>query len=254
LCGFQSEARVSALFALTVNTRSWFMLILGIETSGSGGSIAVAQDRICLAESSLSREGRRHARTLVAEVRSLLAHLAVAPQRLDAVAVSIGPGSFTGLRVGVVCAKTLAYAVPMPLVAVDTFLAIAAQSPEGISSVQIVGDGQRGDLYVGRYQQTSQGTWRRSGDIGIRSAEAWLESLGSQDAASGPGLSRHLDEVTRRCRVLPARCHHPRAATIALLGFEGAASHEFADVWTIEPFYLRRSGAEEKADARKTAP
>src|SRR5687768_2419931 len=108
------------------------MLVLSIETSGTGGSIALVDDRACLAERSLSQAGRRHARTLVFELKQLLAEREVAPGDLGAVAVSIGPGSFTGLRVGVVCAKTLAYAVSTKLVAVDTFLAIAAQSPDGV--------------------------------------------------------------------------------------------------------------------------
>jgi len=222
------------------------MLLLGIETSGMGGSIALAEDGVCLAERSLSREGRRHARTLVAEIRTLLTEVDRSPADLKAVAVSIGPGSFTGLRVGVVCAKTLAYALSGPVIAVDTFLAVAAQSPEGVSRVQVVGDGQRGDLYVGRYERALKGEWKPAAPIEIQSAAAWLEALAATDVVSGPGLARHMDEAGRRCRVLPADCHEPRAATIASLAGRG----ESADLWTLEPYYLRRSGAEEKADAK----
>jgi tRNA threonylcarbamoyladenosine biosynthesis protein TsaB len=230
------------------------MLILGIESSGVGGSIALAGDRSCLADRSLSQAGRRHARTLVTELRSLLTDLNVAPDDLAAVAVSIGPGSSTGLRVGVVCAKVLAYAVSTKLVAVDTFLVVAAQSPAGVSAVQVVGDGQRGDLYVGRYEKTAESVWQRIGAIEIQSAQTWLESLKADDAVSGPGLARHFDEAARRCRVLPVGCHEPRAATVAALGYEAKARGEFADIWTLEPFYLRRSGAEEKADAQGKEP
>jgi hypothetical protein len=84
-------------------------------------------------------------------------------------------------------------------------------------------------------------------------ARTWLESLKPEDAITGPGLARHRDDAGRRCRVLPDSCHQPRAATIAKLGCESAARGEFADVWMIEPFYLRRSGAEEKADAQDAA-
>jgi tRNA threonylcarbamoyladenosine biosynthesis protein TsaB len=230
------------------------MLILGIETSGIGGSIALADARGCLAERSLSQAGRRHARTLVAELKSLLAGQNTDPDALDAVAVSIGPGSFTGLRVGIVCAKVLAYAVSAKLVAVETFLAIAAESPADVEAVQVVGDGQRGDLYVGRYARTPEGGWRRSGAIEIEPAGSWLESLRTGDVVSGPGLARHLEEASRRCRALDAGRHEPGAATIAGLGHGMAERGEFADVWTLEPFYLRRSGAEEKAEAAGNHP
>lgn len=104
------------------------MLTLGIDTSGLGGSIAIARDGNCLAERALSRTGRRHARTLVAELKALFDDTRLRPHDCNTVAVSIGPGSFTGLRVGVVCAKTFAYATRCTLVAVDTHLAVAAAS------------------------------------------------------------------------------------------------------------------------------
>lgn len=229
------------------------MLTLGIETSGPGGGVALADNRRCLAERSLPQEGRRHARMLVSEIRTLL-HESLTPlESLDAVAVSIGPGSFTGLRVGVVCAKTLAYALSVPLVAVDTFLAIAAQSPAEIAHLQVIGDGQRGDLYVGRYQRFPEDGWRSSAPIDIQSAEAWLQTLVPSDVATGPGLFRHESEAARRCSLLPVDCREPRAATVAILGEDLAAQGRAADIRSIEPFYLRRSGAEEKADLKDSA-
>lgn len=229
------------------------MTTLGIETSGLGGSVALVHDGRCVAARELSRSGRRHARTLVAELKQLLGDNGTPAAAIAAVAVSIGPGSFTGLRVGVVCAKTLAYATGSRVVAVDTFLAVAAQAPDDVDSLQVVGDGQRGDLYLGRYQRANDGDWVRPGPIEIRPAVVWLESLQERDVVSGPGLERHLTRAAERCRVLPAELHHPRAETVALLGESLAQRGEFADLWTLEPFYLRRSGAEEKADAAAAA-
>lgn len=225
------------------------MLVLGIETSGIGGSLALVRDGHCTAERSLSQDGRRHARTLVAELGSLLSAEKVAPADLDAVAVSIGPGSFTGLRVGVVCAKTLAWAAETQVIAIDTFLAVAAQAPPDVASLQVVGDGQRGDLYVGRYERLDGARWSRPDEIEICPADRWLSSLTKSDVVSGPGLARHAVEAASRCRVLPPELCDPQAGTVALLGAAAAMRGEFADLWTLEPFYLRRSGAEEKADA-----
>ncbi len=76
-------------------------------------------------------------------------------------AVSVGPGSFTGLRVGVVCAKTLAYANGCQLAAVDTLEAIAANSPADVVSVHVIADAQRGDLFVADYCRKSIVEWDR---------------------------------------------------------------------------------------------
>ncbi|HUQ68608.1 MAG TPA: tRNA (adenosine(37)-N6)-threonylcarbamoyltransferase complex dimerization subunit type 1 TsaB, partial [Planctomycetaceae bacterium] len=85
------------------------MNILSLETSGLTGSIALDRDGV-VEQRELATAGRRHAQTLVAEMRDLLHAHGLRPADVNAVAVSIGPGSFTGLRVGVVCAKTFAYA------------------------------------------------------------------------------------------------------------------------------------------------
>jgi tRNA threonylcarbamoyladenosine biosynthesis protein TsaB len=222
-------------------------LTLGIETSSFGGGVAVSRGGVLLAQRDLDPTGRRHARTLVPEIQALLADAEGTVGDLELIAVSIGPGSFTGLRVGVVCAKTLAWVVGAKLVAVDTFLAVAAQSPSGIDRVQVVGDGQRGDLYVGRYRRIAEGGWTIEGSIAIRPAAGWLSTLGPADVATGPGLERHAETAAARCRVLLQELWTPRAATIALLGERCARAGATDDPSSLEPFYLRKSSAEEKA-------
>jgi tRNA threonylcarbamoyl adenosine modification protein YeaZ len=101
------------------------MITLGIETSGRAGTIALVEGGAVVAERSLTASGRRHARTLVPELGELLRNTGHTPTEVDVVAVSIGPGSFTGLRVGVVCAKTFAYATGCRIIGIDTFLAVA---------------------------------------------------------------------------------------------------------------------------------
>ncbi|MFO1093130.1 MAG: tRNA (adenosine(37)-N6)-threonylcarbamoyltransferase complex dimerization subunit type 1 TsaB [Planctomycetaceae bacterium] len=227
------------------------LLTLGIETSGFGGSVALVQSGKVLVQRDLDPTGRRHARTLVPETRSLFAGAGKAVRDLDLVAVSIGPGSFTGLRVGVVCAKTLAWAAGVKLIAVDTYLAIAHMAPTEVECVQVVGDGQRGDLYVGDYRRDDRGDWVLHGVIAIRPAEDWLAELKPSDVVTGPGLERHAEAAAARCRVLPRDLWMPRAATIALLGEQRLARTGTSDdIWSLEPFYLRKSGAEEQADTR----
>ena len=110
------------------------MLVLGIDTSGLEGSVALVRDGNCLAETSLNQLGRRHAQSLILEIGTLLEKHECTPRDVDVVAVSRGPGSFTGLRVGMVCAKTFAYATGCKFIAVDTFAAIAENVSEMSSS------------------------------------------------------------------------------------------------------------------------
>jgi tRNA threonylcarbamoyladenosine biosynthesis protein TsaB len=229
------------------------MITLAIETSGPEGSVAVARDGACLGERRLSRTGRRHARELVAEIGELLRSLGLAPRDVALVAVSVGPGSFTGLRVGVTCAKTFAYAVGCGVAAVDTFEAIAANSPPDVERVEVVGDAQRGDVCVARYRRQAAGSWERKGAIALMPAEAWREPLAADSVVSGPAAARYAADLAGRCRLLPAECHTPRAAAVAQIGERHAREGRLADLWGLEPVYIRPSGAEEKLQRRAPA-
>lgn len=223
------------------------MIVLGVETSGLQGTLALLRDGDCLAARSLEQPGRRHAQTLVAEVQRLLHEFGLAPRDLHLLAVSIGPGSFTGLRVGVVFAKTYAYATGAALAAVDTLRAIAAESPADISRLHVIADAQRNELFVGTYRRDAHGDVHREGPIRIESTDAWLCSLRPGDFVAGPGLVR-TGQPAGRFTVLTQQSISPRAETIARLGEAQHKRRELADLWELEPFYLRRSAAEERAE------
>lgn len=226
------------------------MITLGIETSGQHGSVALRRSGTLLEERILSREGQRHARTLVPELRRLLGRHSLAPHQVETLAVSIGPGSFTGLRVGVVCAKTWAYATGARLVAVDTLLAVAQQTGESEQQLQVISDAQRNELFVGRFQRSPEGRWTSCREIELVAVERWIASLQPEEVVSGPGLTKLADRLQGRCRLIAAEDRFPTARSVALLGEQATLAGRADDCWTLEPLYLRRSAAEEKADAR----
>ncbi|WP_145369450.1 tRNA (adenosine(37)-N6)-threonylcarbamoyltransferase complex dimerization subunit type 1 TsaB [Maioricimonas rarisocia] len=228
------------------------MLTLGIDTSGLGGSIAVTRDGNCLAERALSRSGRRHARTLVAELKSLFDDVNLPPHTCETVAVSIGPGSFTGLRVGVVCAKTFAYATGCTLVAVDTHLAIAAASPDDVGQVAVITDALRGEVYAGLYERNADGSWSTLRQVERLPFDAWIEGVPETATISGPGLTAYAEDLAGRT-LLPQDHWNPQARWIALLGEQLAREGRSDDLVQMVPKYLRKSAAEEKAD-RQSAP
>jgi tRNA threonylcarbamoyladenosine biosynthesis protein TsaB len=220
-------------------------LVLGIETSGLAGGIALFRGDDCLGETQLEEAPRRHAQTLVAQIGTLVRAADCRVRDLSAVAVSIGPGSFTGLRVGVVCAKTLAYATGCRLAAVDTLRAIAANSPTDVTCVHVLADALRGDAYVASYQRVD-GLWTAQQPPALAAAAAWLAERKPGDVLSGPGLAVYAAKVPPACRQLPADCGIPRARVVARLGLEQLAHGQAADCATLVPFYLRRSAAEER--------
>jgi len=226
------------------------MIFLGIETSGRAGSVAVADNDQLLGEVDLSASGRRHARTLVPEIAALLSSLQLTPQDVDVVAVSIGPGSFTGLRVGVTCAKTLAYATGCRLVAIDTFLAVAA-AQQDTTRVWVIDDPLRGDLFAGEYEQ-QEGLWRCVSPAQLQSLDSWRSRRKPEERITGPGLVTLEKEFTGSS-LGESSTRLPHARSVVFLANQQAQTGHFADPWTLSPFYMRRSAAEEKADEKGLA-
>src|SRR5438105_3971142 len=132
------------------------MRILGVETSGSSGSVAVLDDEQLLATVALD-PAQRTARTLAPAIRDLLTQVSWRPADVQLVAVTAGPGSFTGLRLGVTTAKTFAYAVGCQVLGVNTLEVIAAQTPRECSPLEIVLDAQRQQLFVGTLARSHSG-------------------------------------------------------------------------------------------------
>lgn len=206
------------------------------------------ENGVVLGEVALSKGGRRHAQALVAETAELFQKAWRSPSECQGVAVSMGPGSFTGLRIGVVFAKTFAYSVGCPVMAVETMQAIAEEAPEDVTSLSVIADAQRGDLYVGRYAKPAE-TWLREGPIGMHPALDWCRNVQPGETVAGPALERFETELKDRCRVL-SELRVPLVSTICRIGERQLAMGQFADLWALEPYYLRRSSAEEQWDLR----
>ena len=230
------------------------MLVVGLETSGLVGSVAVLREGELLGERSLGETGRRHAQSLVLELHELLQSHGVKPRDVQAIAVSKGPGSFTGLRVGLVCAKTFAYATGCQFVAIGTFDAIAENCPRDVRDVWVVENAQRGDFFVGRYARDEGGLWRQAAPIQTVNADEWLLARTADDFVVGPGLSRADLPCVRACLLTDDTIAKPRAGTIAQLGERKLLAREATsdpdypvdfDFWKAVPFYIRPSAAEE---------
>jgi tRNA threonylcarbamoyladenosine biosynthesis protein TsaB len=221
-----------------------------IETSSRVGQVALAEgDRVC----GVRRldEARRHARDLVPMIVELMAERDWKPKEVDAVIVGLGPGSYTGLRVGIMSAKTFAYATGVKAIGVPTFLAIARQTPAGIASVDVIADAQQGKVYSQSFRRDAGETMRESATLQIVSVSDWGTARDSSVPVTGPGLGIYQKTLSAAC--LAPDLWDPQPATLSAVGFERFRLGESNDIWAIEPIYLRPSSAEEKKRDRDAA-
>jgi tRNA threonylcarbamoyladenosine biosynthesis protein TsaB len=227
--------------------------LLVLETSGRVGQVALARGTSLLGVGQLD-EARRHARDLAPAVQELLAAQGWAPADLDAVIVSRGPGSYTGLRVGIISAKSLAYATGCALLAVDTFAAVAAQAPDEALRLDVLADAQQGKVYVERFERPAPGApFRSAAPLCIRPFTEWLASAAPPVWASGPGLRIQEGRFPQSIRVAPPSSWDPQPESLLRLGLARYLNGERDDVWTLEPLYLRPSAAEEQWE-KKSGP
>jgi len=221
--------------------------ILALETSGRSGSVATLVDNNLLAQMELD-PSERSAGALAPAVRQALAQSGWPPRSIQMVAVTIGPGSFTGLRIGVTTAKLLAYAAGAECLGIDTLDAIAAQVSTEIDSGRLVAaiDAGRGELFVKRFVRGIAGSWTPEGETAIEAIDAWLARLAAKDAITGSAIAMLADHLPSDVLVVESRLWQPMAATVGRLAALRHAAGERGDAWKLAPFYLRRSAAEEK--------
>lgn len=214
------------------------------ETSGRGGRVGLAVDG-AVAQAALD-PARRHARDLAPAAGELLRAAGLTPKGLHGVMVSIGPGSYTGLRVGVISTKMLAYATGCRLVAVPTFHAIAEQTPAGADTVDVIADGLQGLVYAQRFRRAGAG-WEPADELRIEPFDTWaVRRAGGW--VSGPGVDVYAARIPGD--VVPAEARVPGLEALYRVGLR-LPPLSAAEVMRLEPLYLRPSSAEEKAAGKK---
>jgi tRNA threonylcarbamoyladenosine biosynthesis protein TsaB len=222
--------------------------LLILETSGRGGFVAVAEGAILRGIRRLD-EARRHARDLAPATADLLAAQGWKARDLNAVVASRGPGSYTGLRVGIMSAKTLAYAVGCALVGVETFAVIAAQAPIEMKQLDILADAQQDKVYVQSFGPDGDGR-RPLNALAVRPFAEWLAERDADSWVSGPGLQRWAARLPTDAPTVDAALWDPRPETLLQLGLARYTVGQRDDPFALEPLYLRPSSAEEQHRAR----
>lgn len=226
-----------------METKSRFLIL---ETSGRVGHVGIAAGDQVLALAQLD-EARRHARDLAPAVADLLARHHWDPRTVNAILVSQGPGSYTGLRVGIMSAKAFAYATGAALVAVETFAAVACQSMAETEYLDVIADAQQEKVYVQRFKRSraNQG-WEPLSSLTIRLFADWLSSVDEKTSVTGPGLQGRTGQLPEGTQLIDLARWHPQPESILRIGLARYMAGERNDPWKLEPIYLRPSSAEEK--------
>jgi len=227
------------------------MRILALETTALSASVAAFDTGQMIANRPCA-EGQRSAQSLAPAIQDLLQQVGWQPNQVDLVALPIGPGSFTGLRVGVATAKTFAYAVGAEVIGLDTMQVIAAQVPASLTAVSVVLDAQRQQLFAASFQRDANGTMICNLPTQIVDADKWLADLPPNTTLNGPVLEKIGDRLPPHVRAVEKHWWAPQAATVGQLAHDQYVAGRRDDLWRLAPKYYRKSAAEERRDAAGT--
>jgi tRNA threonylcarbamoyladenosine biosynthesis protein TsaB len=230
------------------------MNIIAIETSSRHATLAAlvgdtGQARL-LRHSDLGGD-RRTAQALAPALRDLLGDVGWPPQSVGLIAVAVGPGSFTGLRIGVTTAKTLAYAVGGEVVSVNTLVALAAQAPPPAGPLWAILDAQRQELFAARFENGSAEAGATHCDTSIVSQEVWLGGLQPGECVTGAPLGRLAQRLPASVCAVAKEYWQPMAAAVGEVAWRAYQAGHRQDLWKLAPQYYRPSYAEEKAARAK---
>ena len=234
------------------------MITLGIETSADFGSVALLDDRSAPVELVFSAEAR-HGGELVVRLAELFAKTNCPPTATDLIAVDIGPGSYTGLRVGVITAKTIAWALGKPIVGVVSLDVIAGEIPKEEIPLCVAIDAKQGEVYARIFEPAGSShlseppvaAWQPKTEPLILSVPQLKKMLPARVLLAGDALRRFGKELIHKEReVIPEAYWKPRSAVVARIGEELYQKGEHDDPHKLQPLYLRRSLAEEMWEKR----
>jgi tRNA threonylcarbamoyladenosine biosynthesis protein TsaB len=223
------------------------MRVLALETSTTAGGVALVEDGHLVGQCMLDI-ALTHSERLMAMVDRLLHDCRWLAAELGGLAVSIGPGSFTGLRVGAATAKGLALALGLPVAPVPTLDALAANLPFADVDVCPLLDARKGEVYLARYRWNGD-TMERQSDYLALSPGAAVELLDPPVIVLGDGVSacrQYFGRLGNGLKIAPPAQCAPSAAVVGQLGHAMLVSGAGVEGDELAPLYLRPSAAELK--------
>jgi tRNA threonylcarbamoyladenosine biosynthesis protein TsaB len=223
------------------------MIILGIDTATMQVGCAVGGAEGVFASFQATR-GRRHAETLAPAIELVCHHAQVELREVSAVAVDIGPGLYTGLRVGVATGKAMALALHVPMIGLSSLDLLAFRVRHTRRLIAAVVDARRGEVFYACYRQVPGGVQRVTEPMVANPADLASELMasGEETLAVGDGALRYAEllEKVSHVELGGQGAAYPSAEALIELAHPRAIREEFVQPWEIEPLYMRKADAE----------
>jgi len=225
------------------------MLVLGIDTATVIGSVGLVRDGDFLVEESC-RAASNHTETLFPLITSVLAQAQVSLSEVEGVGVSIGPGSFTGLRISLSAVKGLSYALGHQVVGVSTLEALAGTVTNWQGLICPMLDARRREVYAALFLRDQDGGLERLTPDSAQLPRVLLERITEPCLFLGDGAESYAELIRQHDgpdrQLLPFAAHHPRGVVVARMAWERLRRGEHDDLNTLVPCYVRPPEAELK--------
>jgi len=223
------------------------VLILGIESAGAQVGCAVGGHEGVLASAHAGR-GRRHAEALAPQIDFVRRQAGIRLSEIGAVAVDIGPGLFTGLRVGIATAVAMAQGLGVPMIPVPSLDLMAFPARWSNRLIVVALDARRGELFTALFRKVPGGVQRvRDADVCTpQDLSAEIDALDEPALFLGDGALRHADAFVglKGVEMAEQGLAYPSARYMVQLAHARAMREEFVQPWELEPVYLRQPDAE----------
>jgi tRNA threonylcarbamoyladenosine biosynthesis protein TsaB len=225
------------------------MKILGIDTSSRYCNLSIIEDEDIMIEYIINGLIKKHSSILLPAIEGMLTNINMGIQDINGIAITIGPGSFTGLRVGLGVAKGLSYAASIPVASVITLDALVCNVAKIPAMICPVLDARKGEVYFALYRGGDQ--LSKMIDYQCESIEKLLsriENIQENIIFLGEGTlkyqSRIKDTMGSRAIFIHPTLSILKASNVALIGLEKIKKGKVENIYSISPFYMRKSEAE----------
>lgn len=229
------------------------MRILALDTSTNVASVAILEDDVIIGEYSCNK-GKTHSQRLMPMIQSLLEKVGLNATDMDAFSASIGPGSFTGLRIGVTTIKAMAFAAGKPVISVYTLDALAYNLPMSKALICPIIDARNSQVFTAIYRFVNGKLERLTDYLGIHIYELVdiIRLMEGEVVLLGDAYNMHKDyfvqELGERVSLAPPNIALAKAASVAVLARNAFLQGKVESCIDMVPFYLRKSQAEREKE------
>ena len=225
------------------------MKILAIDTSSFPASVAIADGGIMMGEY-IIRNQRKHSQNIMMMTERLFDDLGMDISDIDIFAVTSGPGSFTGLRIGISSVRAFAQAMKKPVAAVNTLEALAYNFPLSDAVIVPMLDARRDEVFTASYSFNNGEAEEVMPPCVMTISELCEKFRNSKVIFTGDGAIIHKDEL-KGFTLAPLNLSETRASSLALAAYKKAEKNELCDYNHVSPMYLRKSQAEREYEGRE---